>query len=231
MSAGGIAAMNKVSSTATAFIEDKVTGGSTTVDGAKGVAVKSTDTAWITSNSKVITQTVTTNNVDALRQVAHVAGLDSYEYSNKSGLQLIAANARVIIYDKTGNVAGDDHGRVFSFRPDENDPDYTMEDGKYWVNLSTIGIAFNNDFVELQNSDFDDIFFPEIGNLQDSDAQAFGALLVYNDVRGGANAYVDNATVGSTTGDVAVDADEAGDDNRLRQDQRVGLGRLGLRHR
>ena len=52
-------------------------------------------------------------------------------------------------------------------------------------------------FVKLSLSDFEDMIFPELGNLTDSKAQAFGLLLVYNDVQGGSNASANRRNAAS----------------------------------
>ena len=49
-----------------------------------------------------------------------------------------------------------------------------------------------------------DLLFPNIGNLTDSDARAFGFLVVMNDVRGGVEASIDHADVTVASGDLTL---------------------------
>ena len=68
--------------------------------------------------------------------------------------------------------------------------------------------------MHLSTADYEDIFFPNIGNIQETNAKAIGAIIGYNDVRGDAKAYIKGATVDAGpaapgTGDIVVSATNA----------------------
>ena len=61
-------------------------------------------------------------------------------------------------------------------------------------------------WTKLSSSDLSNLLFPNIGNLTDSNSRAYGGLVVYNDARGQVSAYINDATVTASTGDVSVSA-------------------------
>src|SRR5690606_29146360 len=59
---------------------------------------------------------------------------------------------------------------------------------------------------QLKTSDFEDIFFPDVGNVVKTNGKAIGLSIAYNDTRGDAQAYIKGATVAANGGDVDVAA-------------------------
>ena len=60
----------------------------------------------------------------------------------------------------------------------------------------------------LEQADFEDLLFPNIGNLTDSDSRAYGGLVVYNELRALVESYIEAASVTTLNGDVQVLATE-----------------------
>src|SRR5690606_32996868 len=84
--------------------------------------------------------------------------------------------------------------------------EYKGDDGAP-VNLDTTDYSQNSLWNKLDNQDFEDILFPNLGNLTDSNSMAMGGMVVMNEVRGEVEAYIESAEV-AAGGDVDVEAVE-----------------------
>ncbi|KPK01262.1 MAG: hypothetical protein AMS20_13940 [Gemmatimonas sp. SG8_28] len=72
------------------------------------------------------------------------------------------------------------------------------------VDLSAEDYNDGSSWRQLQTADFEDLLFPDLGNLTDSDSRAYGALIVYNELRGDVTAYIADGSVTTSDGDVSV---------------------------
>ena len=77
----------------------------TRVDGDAGVRVASSDTTGIDANSELTVSSVSTNTLDALKDVAGTLGLDDYQYTTNSGEQQVSPGLTVTGDPLTGVLA------------------------------------------------------------------------------------------------------------------------------
>ncbi len=176
-----------------------------------------------------------TNDITALKELANNLGLDDYEYTTKSGTKTLNPGAAGSLATGSGvdpysaedgfapRIAGD---RVWMSVSDflsgltqgEQDAlnDQTaLQDGVYEyvgdagvdVDLAKTDYSDENLWKRLDQRDFEDILFPELGNLSESNSTAVGGMVVMNDVRGEVEAYIDESEV-VADGDIEVEAVE-----------------------
>ena len=154
------------------------------------------------------------NNINALKGVVSLLGLNSYEYTTQSGTQALVGALEA---DPSGGIPKLIGDRVFV------SSDYitaksltgTVDEGIYEyvgdvdtpLSLDTTDYSDEDLWRKLGNQDFEDLLFPEVGNLTDSNSTAYGGMVVMNDVRGEVEAYISEAEV-SADGNVSIDAIE-----------------------
>ncbi|MCZ7598722.1 MAG: hypothetical protein M5U09_14660 [Gammaproteobacteria bacterium] len=166
------------------------------------------------------------NDISALKEMAGLLGLDGYDYTTASG-SLVP-----LVGEDATEAAGDDpYGDGFKPRipgtrvwvSQQHIDDNSLSDGTDPLKQGIyefVGPAdgpavdlaltnYGNDALwkRLGQQDFEDILFPELGNLSESNSMAVGAMVVMNDVRGEVEAYIDEAEV-DVDGDVRVEAVE-----------------------
>jgi Lipase len=203
MSASALLASNKASSQAKAYIDDTDPAAGRTIHAGGGMTISAHDDASIDSDSKVVASSVTSNTLDALKDIAKTLGLNDYQYTTGSGTVALEGGENVRLGASYAN--GGDTGAVYRYLGgpatlDLGAVDYTATDpatgDPLWEKFAG-GAA-----------DPTDLLFPNIGNLTDSDARAFGFLVVMNDVRGAVQASIDHAKVIVDGGDLTLEAIE-----------------------
>ncbi|MGC9328427.1 MAG: hypothetical protein ACP5I1_12400, partial [Candidatus Hinthialibacter sp.] len=152
------------------------------------VSIEAHDAAGIHSSSELAASTVVVNNMDAFTQLAENLNKNEYEYTTKSGEQTLLLGDRVRLgKDWSDNTYGAYAGDVYEYQgllaPSVNLGALTADNlnSDMWVRITG----------EPELSDL----FPNFGNLADSNAKAYGGMVVLNDVRGEAESYIDNAIV------------------------------------
>ena len=144
----------------------------------------------------------TTNNLDALKGVASQLGLDDYAYTSASGSKTLIAGDRVWVSQAhiDANNLVDGSG-------------VALLEGIYRAGVGGLTILGDTNYgnigqwVKLGQQDFEDILFPEIGNLTASDSVAYGGMVVMNDARGRVEAYIRAAAV-EAGGNITIEAIE-----------------------
>jgi hypothetical protein len=197
MSAGALLASNKVSSEAKAYIDDTDPDAGRTIRAGSGMTLSARDDASIESDSKVVSSAVTSNTLDGLKEIAKTLGLTDYQYTTASGTKLLLGGENVRLGADYAN--GGDTGSVYRWLGGPAELDLGAQnyaDPVLWAKFAG-GAA-----------DPTDLLFPNIGNLTDSDARAFGFLVVMNDVRGAVQASINAADVTVTSGDLILEAIE-----------------------
>ncbi|MHC5029149.1 MAG: hypothetical protein ACYTGR_20555, partial [Planctomycetota bacterium] len=220
MAGGGLLAANKVSSLAKAYIDNAgvvlpTVGMTDDIEVGGALTLTASDTASIGAESDLAVSSVSTNNLDALKSVVGTLGLDDYQFTNASGAQDLVLGDRVRFVNGHGSASGTNDG-VYMFIGDST---LTVEEivaltfdelvaaATDSIDLGGAALDYDTDsrFLKLETADFEDILFPEIGNLTASDSQAFGGLVVTNDVRGEVEAYIANSDT-TAAGNVTVTA-------------------------
>jgi hypothetical protein len=194
MAVSGVLASNMVSSLAQAYIKFTDTKGQVNVTG--NITINAKDEADIVATNIMKAISTTTNDGGA----SIAAGLfnavfDEYDYTSKSGIQTLSKNDKVRIASDHEGYAVKEGLYIFIGAEDEEidltKEDYTNRDK--WRRFTSASAS------EL---------IPNIGNVTDSDSQAFGGIIVRNDLRSGVDSYIKNAVV-ETQGTVSLTADEA----------------------
>ncbi len=154
-----------------------------------------------------------TNNVDSLKGAAALLGLNSYEYTTSSGSQSLVDAIPADEANFVPRLVGD---RVWVSQAyidslvgsglSQGIYEYTGEPNTV-LDLATTNYADATLWDKMDNQDFEDILFPNIGNLTDSNSSAIGGMVVMNDVRGEVEAYISDAEV-LADGDIDVVAVE-----------------------
>ena len=147
----------------------------------------------------------TTNDIDALKDVAEQFGQDDYAYTSASGSKTLIVDERVWVSQAhiTANNLVDGSGVALQ----EGVYRYRVLAGLTPVDLGSTNYGNALEWMRLAQQDIVDIQFPEIGNLTDSDSEAYGGMVVMNDVRGKVRAYIDGAVV-EADGNITIDAVE-----------------------
>ncbi|MGD8350341.1 MAG: hypothetical protein PVI79_13925, partial [Gammaproteobacteria bacterium] len=186
--------------------------------------------AGIEARMNLEVASATTNNLDALKSLAGQLGLDDYEYTSASGQQTLNPGEEGVVapgpdpYNPDegylARIAGDRVWVSQSFIDANNLVDgngVALQEGLYeyigageTLDLSDAADAdYANTarWMRLGQQDFEDILFPEIGNLTDSNSVAYGGMVVINDMRGAVRAYIEDAVV-NADGNIEIDAIE-----------------------
>ena len=193
MSAGGILASNKVNSLAEVYIDTE--DGSTQVDAGGAISLTAEDRAEIQSDSKVVQSAITTNTLDALKEIAAKLNSQDYKYTTASGEKILFTGDRVRLGE---NYAGNgDGGSVYRYVGTSGE---TLDLSTQNYDDTSIWEKITGGATEAEE------FFPNIGNLTDSDARAIGGLIVMNDLRSEVNSFIDDATVTAESGDISLSA-------------------------
>ncbi|ETR66048.1 MAG: hypothetical protein OMM_13325, partial [Candidatus Magnetoglobus multicellularis str. Araruama] len=159
------------------------------------ITFSSKDDASIAANTDMKAISSTTNDGGA----SLVGGLidavtTEYKYTSKSGSQTLAK---------------DDYVRVAS---DHTSGGVTKALYRYngtgeTVDLSTEDYSDRDKWVRVLRTSASDAI-PNIGNVTGSDSQAFGGIVVRNDLRSSVDAYIQYATV-NATGNITITAEES----------------------
>ena len=199
-SASGILASNRVASQAEAFIDNSGAATGVTVSAGAGVTVSATDTSGIYSNSKVVSSSITTSDGGAavLGQAVSQLTPATYDTTPDPGL---ATELRSLQFGDTVRV---DQGYTGGGTP-----------GTVYEYMGTAASGVN---LDLASTNYADLGFwkplpqtqliPQGNSISPSSSLAVGGLVVINEVKAGAAAYINNATVTAATGDIDVTAAE-----------------------
>jgi len=183
MAIGGIVAGNRVSSAATAYIEDTngADGLPTAVVAGDDVTVSATDSAAIHANAKVVSSSITTNDGGAAVLAETVEDLIPANYETAGGVQDLEFGDRVRLAG--GYLGGGNAGAVYEF-------------------MGTAAAGLGSD---LGTTDYSDLglwkqvletqLIPQGNNLTASDSVAVGGVVVLNVLSSEAEAYIEAATV------------------------------------
>ena len=205
MGISGIVSSNRVSSSAKAYIEN--TTAQLTVVAGGDVTLNAEDNAGILANAKVVTSSITTNDggVGLLDNAIDVLSADYITDGDD-------------VTDNDGNPVAPLQNLNFGDRVflSGDFPGAGTGDGSGNTTYEYLGTAMSN--VDLRNQDYTDLGFwkkitttqliPEGNNLTDSDSVAFGGLVVRNEVTGEVEAYIHNALVTTSNGNVTLNAIE-----------------------
>ena len=194
VSGGAVVASNKVNTTASAFIEFTTTPG--TIDAAD-VLVSASDAASIASTSTVIQVAITKNDLSGIADVVAGISPNDYDWTTRSGEVTLTEGDRVRVAPDYSLALGDP-GSI-----------YVYHGADALIDLGTVDFKAAPttwEKVVLTTAEQIANFYPNIGNLFDSDARAIGILIVLNDVRADVSAWIDNAEI--TGGSVEVLATE-----------------------
>ncbi|ETR68439.1 MAG: hypothetical protein OMM_10525, partial [Candidatus Magnetoglobus multicellularis str. Araruama] len=146
-----------------------------------------------TTDMKAISSTTNDGGASILGGLVD-AFTSEYNYSSKSGAQVIKTND--IVRVASDHTAGAVTKGIYKYIGTEQSIDLTTEDFSNQSSWERITRTNASDTI------------PNIGNVTDSDSQAFGGLVVRNDVRSEAISYINNADI-STTGNIVISADES----------------------
>ena len=184
--ATGILASNFVK-TATAAHVAFATSGTATVSGALNVTAL--DNAQIYSNTKLVSSSIISNDGGAriLQDVANQTV--DYDYKSSAGSTALVFGKRVLV--EQGNNAGGTVNGVYEYLGIDATVDLKTQD---YRNLDVWKPVLGTELV------------PQGNNVSDSDAIAFGGMVVRNDVNSSATAQILNTTVNA--GSVSVRAEE-----------------------
>jgi hypothetical protein len=203
MAAGALLAMNKVSAAATATIQ-RTDNANEQVEADGSVTVEAKNEATISADIKVVATALPENTLAAVQQlvtgVAGRLGAGDYDYTTKSGIQKIEKGDTVRL--ELGYATGGLGGEVYRYI---GTADITG------IDLGTIDFSVDTLWQHLSTADYEDIFFPAIGNIVKTNAKSIGLSIAMNDVRGDASATIDGAVVdadgvGADAGNVVVKA-------------------------
>ena len=175
-------ASNMVSSEAQADIRYSDTYVHPTVDVQAGgsVTVQANENASITASTRMLAKGSSSNDGGASIVNNFVnAFLDEYDYTTKSGTQTISQFDKVRLASDYAGGNGSP-GAVYQYTGSD-EPSLDLGGQNYasglWVRLDSTNII------------------PAFGNVSGSSSVAVGGLVVRNDVRGGVDAHIDQATV------------------------------------
>jgi hypothetical protein len=194
MAVSGILASNMVSSLAQAYIESTDTKAQVNVTG--NITINSKDESDIIATNIMKAISTTTNDGGA----SIAAGLfnavfDEYDYTSKSGTQTLSKNDKVrIASDHEGDAVKE--GLYIFIGEEDEELDLTKEDYTNRNNWRRFTSASASELI------------PNIGNISDSDSEAFGGIIVRNDLRSGVDSYINHAVV-NAKGTVSLTADES----------------------
>jgi hypothetical protein len=218
MAAGGMMASNKVKSQAQAYIDN--TGTAHTVSAGGTLTVEARDEASVRSESTLVSQAISTNDLSAVTDVLGNLIPDDYTYTTATGevkyrpevpgtdlaFDVLGLEQKSIFFGDRVRVGstyglGGDTGSVYKLIAI-----LTLDEV---IDLSTEDYSDQNRWQKITGGadDLDDLY-PNLGNLTASPAKAFGGLVVMNDVRSDVDAYIEDVNV-TSAGAVKVSAVES----------------------
>ncbi|ETR65274.1 MAG: hypothetical protein OMM_14517, partial [Candidatus Magnetoglobus multicellularis str. Araruama] len=166
----GILASNMVSSLANAYITFTDTQGQVDVTGSVTINAKDESDIIATNIMKAISNTTNDGGASILGSLMD-AVCEEYDYTSKSGTQKLTQNDKVrIASDHEGGAVKEG---LYIYIGDDETIDLTQED------------FTNRDKWRRFTSASASELIPNIGNVTDSDSQAFGGIIVRNDLRSG----------------------------------------------
>ena len=183
---GGAIALNRMASGARAYIEDRldIDLQGTSVTAVDAVTVEADDKAELYSNVKIVTSSITTNDGGASALNETVADVLPADYSTGEGVRDVLFGERVRLADDYDATKGN-AGSVYEF----------------------MGRSADGAGIDLGTTDYSDLglwkevletqLIPQGNNITASDSSAMGGIVVLNDMRSEAEAFIE---------DVAVDA-------------------------
>ncbi|MBN2326053.1 MAG: LEPR-XLL domain-containing protein, partial [Candidatus Omnitrophica bacterium] len=155
---------------------------------ADNISIAAHDAAGIHSSSELAASTVVVNNMDAFTQLAENLNKNEYQYTTESGERTLIHGDRVRLGTNwSDNTYGAYAGDVYEYQgvllPDVDLGALTADDlnSGLWVRITGAP--------ELSD------LFPNFGNLADSNAKAYGGMVVLNDVRGEAESHIYNSDI------------------------------------
>ncbi|MGC9326118.1 MAG: hypothetical protein ACP5I1_00650, partial [Candidatus Hinthialibacter sp.] len=178
--------------------------GESEVEAGGAVTVSAQDASGIDANSRVVSTAITENTLKGIIDILDGFLPDDYQYTTASGTQTVYTGDPVTgmnLVSQTRVRVGENYtkggeaGAVYKFvgnlseEVDLRNEDYS--NGDRWTKI-TGGVDDLSDR------------YPNLGNLTNSDAKAYGLLGVINEVRSDVSAYVENTTVNA--GSVSVTA-------------------------
>ena len=191
LAGGGLLASNKVNTTAEASLSFT---GAGTVQAGGAVAVTATDSAGVESHS-TLTETANVSNTAAglAAYLDRLVPLD-YDYTTASGARTLATGDHVRVGPTYGGAGI--KGAVYVFNGAPGSVALGAENYLDTVRWTRVDTSVNPS-----------AFYPNLGNLTKSSANAIGVLIVLNDVRATATATVTKVTL--TGASVLVGATES----------------------
>ena len=214
VSGGGAIASNKVNTRAQAWIDHTT---ATEVVRAASITVDARDAASIESRSTVVQQAIVENTAQGIAAyIDQILPLD-YDYTTRSGSRTLRTGDQVRVgtgYDTTKG----DVGSIYRYLGAAA----TLDLGTLSYKTDTVN------WKKLGTGTTAEELYPGIGNLTKSDARAIGVLVVLNDLRASAEAWVDRTDLQAAT--IAIGATEAAQLLAEVTSTVAGLGRLVLRH-
>ncbi|MBR9891184.1 LEPR-XLL domain-containing protein, partial [bacterium] len=172
------------------------------IDAGSGVRVEATDNNLIdVTNTLEVTTTVTNDAGLGIIFTSLENVVNEYQYTTRSGVQRgVTFGDMVYIADDYDANKAEPEALYIYFGADQTGTD---------VDLSTLDYDAEADWVKIDPLDIESLLPPGINlNFSESDATAGGGMAAMNDVRGGVIARVDEATVDTATGDIAIIATE-----------------------
>ena len=178
-------ASNKVNGSAKAYIADLSTtdGTTTSVTAGGSVTVDAEDNTGIYANSKIVSSTITTDDGGASVIQGEINGLIPADYTTSAGMAPVSLSFGSTVRLGSDFSGGGTPGTVYEY----------------------MGTATTGANLDLTAQDYTNLAFwkpvaqtelvPQGLNVDSSDATAVGGIVVLNDARGSATAYVDQATV------------------------------------
>ena len=177
--ASAMLASNMVSTDAKAYIDYETTG-TVTVTGAIDISAK--DQAGIYSNAKIVSSSITTNDGGASIANETIGDIQDANFLSEDGSQELIYGDKVRLSDDYSN--GGKKGSVYKYLGSTQTVDLSKTDYSdldYWQIVKGTNII------------------PEGYNVTGSDSTAIGGMVVRNDVRAGVEAFVDHATVSTSS--------------------------------
>ncbi|KPA17012.1 hypothetical protein MHK_002770, partial [Candidatus Magnetomorum sp. HK-1] len=157
--------------------------------------ISAKDDASITATTNMKAISSTTNDGAASLVGGLVDAFTSeFNYSSKSGAQTVEKDNVVRV--ASDHTAGGVTKGIYKYKGTESSIDLTKED-----------FSDRDTWERITRTNASDVI-PNIGNVTGSDSQAFGGIVVRNDVRSEVLSYINNAKI-STTGNVSLTAEES----------------------
>ena len=188
-----IIASNKVSSFAKAFVDNSGVTGTEEVIVGGDVLISAQDTAGIFANSKLMSASSTSNDGGAAVLQETLNDLFLADFTSDDGSVFLEYGDRVRLSDSYDEAKGNP-GSVYQYLGflDHSSPSQTDLVNEDYLNL------------DLWKEVLETHLVPQGYYVTGSDSIAAGSMVVYNDVRGEVEAYINKATVTVTDGDISL---------------------------